>query len=229
MPGANTNWAQLEPSKIMYEINNFQNELNRIHASLPEDIRLSDQSIARYLPSQERAGYVWLHGHLSVCHMDLYRFALPNLLEQTYSEGLQQLPKDFVTKCQKQTVGHALCLARYYEYIQDKIDTSPKDGLVQLVGDCTVGHMATNAIRILLIGLQYNLFEDLEKLTTAPLWRYEPPTEADVRRMIDACLKICEPWCEVLPIVKEAVSTKLPKAILLPTTNYFSTISIKSC
>ena len=206
MPGSGANRAQLEPSRVMSEIIGYQGELNRIHASLPDDVRLGDQSISRYMSSVERAGFVFLHTHLAVSHMDLYRFALPNMQEQTSPEVLRQLPKEFTTKCQKQTVAHALCLARFYEAIQHEIEKRPKDGNCNLAGDCTISHMATQCIRVLLISMQHNLYEDLEQHTTAPLWRYEPVDEARIRSLMDACLRVSEPWSEVLTIAKQAVS-----------------------
>ena len=212
MPGSGANRAQLEPSRVMAEISSYQNELIRIHAALPEEVRLSDQSIARYMPSKERAGFVFLHTHLAICHIDLYRFALPNMHEQTSIEVLKQLPHDFIVKCQKQTVAHALCLARFCQAIQDELEKQPKDGTLKLAGDCTIGHMSTQCLRVLLIALQHKLYENLEGHSTAPLWRYERVDEPKIRTLItEGLFRVTEPWGEVLGIAKQAVRS-IPRA-----------------
>jgi hypothetical protein len=198
-----SNPTKLEPSKLMADINELQNELSRINFSLPDDLRLSDQSIARYMTSPERSGYVFLQTHLLACHIDLYRFALPGLRDPKSIDFLQKLPREFIIKSQKQAVAHAICQARFCDAIQKEVDKQP--GLTHIAGDCTIVHMSTQCLRVLLIAIQYGLYRDLTDHTTAPLWRNEPADEAHIRGLINSLFRISDPWTEILPIAGVAV------------------------
>ncbi|KAI9166673.1 transcriptional regulatory protein [Paramyrothecium foliicola] len=193
-----SNNTKLEPSNVMADINELQNELSRINFSLPEDLRLSDQSIARYMASPERAGYVFLQTHLLACHIDLYRWALPGMRDPKSIDFLQKLPREFIVKSQKQAVAHAICQARFCDVIQKEVEKQPAAS--QIAGDCTIVHMSTQCLRVLLIAIQYGLYRDLTDHTTAPLWRNEPADEAHIRSLVTSLIKISEPWCDILQI-----------------------------
>lgn len=203
MPGPNR--PQLEPSKVMADINGLQNELSRFNASLPDELKLNDQNIARHMATEERVGYIFLHTHLGVAHIDLYRTSLPGLQEQIPIDMLRKLPREFIAKSQKQTVAHALCIARFCDAIQKHAEQLPDRGKLKLTGDPTILNVSTHCLRVLLTALQHNLYQDLADHTTAPLWRSEPADEAHIRRLIDGLLKILEPWCKVLPRAQQAV------------------------
>lgn len=202
---AGPNKAHLEPSKVMADINALQNELTRFHSAVPDDLRLSDHSISRYMTTQERPGYVYFHTHLSACHSDLYRFALPDQPEQASQDVLRKLPREFVLKSQRQAVAHALCLGRFCEAIQKNMDAQPDTGMPKLAGDYTIFHMASRGLQVLLVALDHNLYQDLENDTTAPLWRNGPTDEARVRSLCGSLLKITEPWCQVFHLAQGAV------------------------
>lgn len=189
----------LEPSKVMEDINNFQNELIRFHLSIPDDIRLSDQSIAKYIASPEKVGYVYLHTHLSVGHIDLYRFALPGIIDPKKNDIVQRLPKDFVERSKKQAIAHALCSGRFCIAIQKEAEKHPYTGKGPVAGDCTIPHMATQTLRVLLLAIQHRIYDNLTQDTTAPLWRFEDPDEKYIRRLIeDGLFKVSEPWKHIL-------------------------------
>ena len=196
----------LEPSKIMEDISNWQNELTRFHASIPDDIRLSDASIAKYMASSERVGYVYFHTHLSVSHIDLYRFALPGILDSSRNNILRRLPQAFIDKSRKQAVAHALCTGRFCVAIQDVVDRLPGTGRLRLASDCTISHMVTQSLRVFLIAMQHKIYDNITENTTAPLWRYQEPNEQYIRGLIeDGLLRISEPWCPILMTSEQAV------------------------
>lgn len=203
MPGPSQ--SQLEPSKVMADINTLQNELSRFNASLPEEYKLGDQNIARHVASEERVGYVFLHTHLGAAHIDLYRTSLPGLQEQIPVNVVRKLPREFMVKSQKQTVAHALSLARFCEVIQYHIDQLPEHNQMRTAGDPTIVNISTQCLRVLLTALQNNLYQDLADHTTAPLWRSEAADEAHIRRLVDSLLRVIEPWCKILPKAQQLV------------------------
>jgi hypothetical protein len=201
----------LEPSKIMEDISNWQNELSRFHASIPDDIRLSDQSIKKYMASSERVGFVYFHTHLSVSHIDLYRFALPGILDSSRNNILRKLPLDFIEKSRKQAVAHALVTGRFCVAVQNEIERLPDTGHLKLAGDCTISHMVTQSLRVFLIAMQHNIYDNLTEGTSAPLWRWQEPNEQHIRTLIeDGLFRISKPWCQILMTSEQAVSYPCP-------------------
>lgn len=201
----------------MEEINAFQSELAAFSASLPEDMRLSDQSIAKYMPSAERMGYVYLQVHLRVAHIELYRFALPGVIDPSKNDIVRKLPLDFVEICKKQAVAHALCTGRFFMAIVDEVKKHPSRGKLNLVGDCTTAQMSGHCLRVLFVAIEHGIMEGLDEQTTAPLWRFRHPDEAYIRALIrDGFLHISEPWCEVLTMIKQVVRAPLPSFAFFP-------------
>ncbi|KAM0264750.1 hypothetical protein ACHAQJ_000575 [Trichoderma viride] len=118
-------------------------------------------------------------------------------------EILRKLPSDFIARCQRQAVAHALSLARFLDAIKIETDRMPNPGNPKLVGDYSVAHMATQCIRVLLIALQYNLYEHLSD-TTAPIWRGAETSEAQIKSLIDTIMEITEAWGEIFDMAKQA-------------------------
>ena len=194
----------------MGEINAFQSELAAFSATIPEDMKLSDQSIAKYMPSAERVGYVYLQTRLRVAHIELYRFALPGIIDPMKNDIVRKLPLDFAEACKKQAVAHALCTGRFFMAIVDEVAKHPFRGKLNLVGDCTSAYMSTQCLRVLLIAIEHGIYENLNEQTTAPLWRFQHPDEAYIRNMIrDGFFKVSEPWGEVLTMIKQVVCASL--------------------
>lgn len=196
--------ATLEPSKVMADIAALQSELTRFHVSIHDELRLTDQSMARYAASNQWRGYCFFHTHMAVSHIDLYRFSLPGPRTPASIEILRKLPPDFIARCQKQAVAHAMSLARFLDAIKIETDKMPNPGNPKLVGDYSVAHMATQCIRVLLIALQYNLYENLSD-TTAPTWRGAETSEAQIKSLIDTIMEITEAWAEIFDMAKQAV------------------------
>ncbi|KOS18762.1 putative transcriptional regulatory protein [Escovopsis weberi] len=195
--------SALESSKVMANIGSLQTELTRLHAAVPDDLRLSDLSISRYARSEQWVGFVYFHTHISACYSDLYAFSLPGYRDPSAIEILRKLPREFLARSQKQAVAHALCLARFFDAIRNETARMPRKDPLNLVGDCTITYMATQCIQVLLIAMQYNLYHNLAD-HTAPLWRAEPVDEAKIRDYIRIMMEIAEPWTHLLAANKEA-------------------------
>ncbi|KJK89378.1 hypothetical protein H633G_06747 [Metarhizium anisopliae BRIP 53284] len=196
--------SQLDASKVMADINRLQNELTRFHMSLPPEILLSDQTVAKYMASPERAGYVFLHTHLAVSHIDLYRFSLPGQRDKVSVEILRKLPREFIARSQKQAVAHAMCLGRFCDAIQNEVDQMHDTGKLKLAGDHSTFQMSTQCVRVLLVALQYGLYRDIADVTTAPLWRSVEVDEAHIRFLIDSVQRVTRPWCDILNVAQQA-------------------------
>ncbi|KAH7023724.1 fungal transcriptional regulatory protein [Ilyonectria destructans] len=197
--GRGANRSRLEPSKVMSIINGFQGELSQVNASLPEHLKLNDQNIARAMTSEDSAGYVFIHTCMASVHIDLYSLCLPGLREQLSADLLRKLPREFVTKSQKQAVAHALCLARFCASLQRRLDQQSYTRKLKLVGCSSMVKITTQCLRVLLTALQHNLYQDLANHTTAPLWSNEPADEPHIRGLIDSLLKISKSWCQIIP------------------------------
>ncbi|TWU77358.1 hypothetical protein ED733_005696 [Metarhizium rileyi] len=195
---------QFDASKVMADINRLQNELTRFHMSLPPDYFLSDQSVAKYMSSPERAGYVFLHTHLAVSHIDLYRFSLPGQRDKVSVDILRKLPKEFIARSQKQAVAHAMCLGRFCDAIQNEVDQMPDTGKLELAGDYSTFQMSTQCVRVLLVALQYQLYRDIADVTTAPLWRSVEVDEAHIQFLISSVQRVTRPWCDILNVAQQA-------------------------
>ncbi|KAH8176444.1 fungal specific transcription factor domain-containing protein [Sarocladium implicatum] len=192
------------PSTVMSDINDLQNSLSQLHTALPARLRLSQRSIATHMSLTEKNVFVWFHTHFFTAHIDLYRFALPGFHQKHQREILKRLPKDFIEKSQRQAVAHAIIMARFCEDIMEetrKLPARPTDSWQprRLAGDMTITLMATQSLRVLLVALQYRLYEglDLAEHSTVPLWRLGSATGPQIRQLVDSLIKISEPWAEV--------------------------------
>ena len=195
----------VDASKLMADINALQNELTRFHMCLPPDLLLTDQSVAKFMRRPERVGFVWLHAHLHVSHIDLYRFTLPRQRDKASADILRRLPRDFLAKAQKQAVTHAMAMARFYDAIQIELDKLPKTNKLVLAGDYSAFQMSTHCVRVLLLALQFGLYKDLTDVPTSALWQKIKPDEAYLRYLIDAVQRVNEPWCAMMDVARQAV------------------------
>lgn len=194
-----------DASKVMADINSLQNELTRFHMSLPPELFLSDQSVIKFMSLPERAGYVFLHTHLAASHIDLYGFSLPGQRDKVSAETLRKLPREFLLRSQKQAVAHAMSLGRFCDGIQNEVDQMKDTGKLELAGDYSIFQISSQCIRVLLVALQYKLYEDITEATTAPLWRSVQPDEAHIRFLIDSVQRVTKPWCQLLKVAQQAV------------------------
>lgn len=200
------NVSRPEPSTVMAEIRALQNELGRFHMSLPAEYKLNDQVVEHIIGTEQRNGYIYLHSHIGVSHVDLYRFSLPGV-HGTAPDLLRRLPREFVLKSQKQAVAHAISVATFVDVMRREYEKHPSLLPIRLTGDYSITHMCTQAIRVLVVAMCHNLYHDLAGNTTSPPWRginSRVVTEADIREMIENLFKVMEPWSHISRITKQA-------------------------
>ena len=194
-----------DASMLMSNIESLQAELTQYHKGLPSELLLTDESIAKYMRRPERAGFVWLHSHFYVSHIDLYRFALPRQRDKASTEILRRLPRDFLARAQRQAVAHAMALARFYDAIQTEVDNMPKSNMMMLAGDVSTFQISTPCVRVLLLALQFGLYKDLSDVPISELSLEIKPDETYMRYLIDAVQRVNMPWCDLLSIARQAV------------------------
>ncbi|CAI4218786.1 unnamed protein product [Parascedosporium putredinis] len=190
-----------EPSKVMEDVRKLQLELSRFSSSLPDPMKLTDQNIMQWIPSKERQVFVLIHGLLCTAHIDLYRFSLPGIRERGTPDLLKKLPHDFIVKSQKQAIAHAITLARFWETVHGQMKVLHRDRIV-LVGDYNIAPLIQQCAKVLMTAKQHKLYRDLTSHSTAPLWRNELADGASIRRLIDSCLQVLQPWSKVIPSAK---------------------------
>lgn len=203
----------------MADINGLQNELTRFHSSLPPDVLLCDQSISRYIASPERPGYVFLHCHLAGCHIDLYRYFLPGQTDKIPLEILRKLPREFLARSQKQAVAHSMSFGRFCDAIQNEVTQMADTGKQELAADYSTIQVGTACVRVLLTAIQHQLFRDVSQETTAPLWRLGKTDEQHLRFLINSVQRVTEPWCGLVNMAQQAVSSRrvpMPSLSLTP-------------
>ena len=194
-----------DASNDMEDIIRLQLELSKFSSSLPNDLKLSDRNIARWLRSPEQQAFTLLHSLYCTTHIDLYEFSLSGLHEAASSELLQRLPQEFVLKSQKQAIAYAITLARFWETMYKETSSAGR----VLMGDYNIAESMQQCIKILIIAKQHTLYKDLSSHSTAPLWRNEPVNEESIQRLVNTCVQALEPWSQIIPSVKPQVSGAL--------------------
>lgn len=112
---------QQTPSSVLLKnVNQLQTALVKFQQSLPPSLNVADQAtINSWINSPQCSSFFILHSTYWELHIDLYRFSIPGLREAMAPEVERGLPPDFVVKSQKQAVGYAVCLSRFWQFIQD--------------------------------------------------------------------------------------------------------------
>lgn len=202
---------RLEASQVIKLVNGLQNQLISFSQSLSEDLKLNDANTNRFLKSADGPSFIMLHSLFWILHVDLYRFTIPGIREEANPELSRQLPRDFVLKSQRQAVGYAVSLARFWRTLQGIVAKRPPgDGTERLL---TVDQMfAIHVIqptKILLAARQHHLFDGLED-STAPLVRQEPVDDAALAALVESNMQLIPPFARFFPrileIVRSAVS-----------------------
>lgn len=196
-----------EASQVIKLVSGLQNQLIGFSQSLPEDLKLSDASINHYINSAECASFVMLHTMFWLLHVDLYRFSIPGIREEATPELSRQLPQEFVLKSQKQAVGYAVSLARFWRTLQGHVAKRPPgDGTEKFVSvDQSLAIYVTQSTKILLAARKHQLYSDLED-STAPLVRQEPVDDAALEALIESNIHMYEPFTYFFPRINEIVS-----------------------
>lgn len=198
-----------EASQVIKLVNGLQNQLIGFSQSLPEDLRLSDANIKSYVNSVECSSFVMLHTIFWLLHVDLYRFSIPGIREEATPELSRQLPQEFVLKSQKQAVGYAVSLARFWRTLQDLVAKRPPgDGTERLVSvDLGLAIYVTQSTKILLAARKHQLFNSLED-STAPLVRQEPVDDAALEALIESNMQMYTPFSYFFPRINEIVGPR---------------------
>lgn len=127
---------QQKPSSVLLRnVNQLQTALVKFNQNLPESLKVADQAtINRWFDLPECSSFFILHSTYWELHIDLYRFSVPGLREAMASEVERGLPREFVVQSQKQAVGYAVCLSRFWEYVQEIVAKRPYvDGTERLI------------------------------------------------------------------------------------------------
>ncbi|KAI3397672.1 hypothetical protein diail_10441 [Diaporthe ilicicola] len=195
---------RLEASQVIKLVNGLQNQLISFSQSIHEDLRLTDANIKRFLNSPEGPSFIMLHSLFWLLHVDLYRFTIPGIREEANPELSRQLPRDFVLKSQRQAVGYAVSLARFWRTLQGIVaQRPPGDGTERLL---TVDQMfaiyVIQPTKILLAARQHHLFDDLED-STAPLVRQEPVDDAALAALVESNMQLIPPFARFFPRIME--------------------------
>ncbi|KUI64900.1 putative transcriptional regulatory protein PB1A11.04c [Cytospora mali] len=195
---------RLEASQVIRLVNGLQNQLISFSQSLPEDLKLSDASISSYINSVDGPSFVMLHTLFWLLHVDLYRFSIPGIREEATAELSMQLPQEFVIKSQKQAVGYAVSLARFWRTLQSHVTKrAPGDGTERLITvDQSFAIYITHTTKILLAARQHRLFSNLED-STAPLVRQEPVDDATLQALIESNMQLYSPFSYFFPRINE--------------------------
>lgn len=197
---------RLEASQVIRLVNSLQNQLISFSQSLPEELKLSDASIRNYVNSSESAKFIMLHSLFWVLHVDLYRFSIPGIREEAAPELSRQLPQEFVQKSQKQAVGYAVSLARFWRTLQGHVaKRAPGDGTEKLITvDLGFAIYVIQPTKVLLAARQHQLFADLED-STAPLVRQEPVNDVAIEALIESNMQLFTSFAYFFPRINEMV------------------------
>lgn len=207
---------RLEASQVIRLVNGLQNQLISFSQSLPEELRLTDANIASYIDAVDGPSFIILHSLFWSLHVDLYRFSITGIREEATPELARQLPNEFVLKSQKQAVGYAVSLARFWRTLQAHVAKRPPgDGTEKLITvDQNFAIYVTQTTKILLAARQHQLFFDLED-STAPLVRQEPVDDAALEALIDSNMQMYTPFAYFFPRIIEIVGLNDPTSLLL--------------
>ncbi|KAF3770509.1 hypothetical protein M406DRAFT_66909 [Cryphonectria parasitica EP155] len=182
--------AQLEPSQFLNQVSKLQQMLLTFSQSLPEYLKVSDiGTVQRWFNSPQRGSFVMLYTTFWELYIDLYRFSVPGLREQASAEIAKQLPSDFVVSSQKQAVGYAICLSRFWRCGQAVADQKPwVDGRERLL---TVDQTL------------HRLYDNLVEGSSAPLIRQEVVNDDTLAALIQSNMKLFDAFAVFFPATIE--------------------------
>ena len=190
----------LNPAEVIEEVNKYQNELNRFKASLPSELRLTEANITNWMMRKDRLGFVTIHTWFCQLHIDLYRFTIPGIREQGSIDLLRKLPSDFIAKCRRQAVAHAICFATLCDRIQNEVERHPRrPGRSNLAADHLICITVSQAAKMLLAAMQHELYRDVTKHATVALVAEDPPNHDAMRKLVGALLRVLKPQVHLLP------------------------------
>ncbi|KAH8782789.1 hypothetical protein F5883DRAFT_403687 [Diaporthe sp. PMI_573] len=206
-PTSHPRRPRLEASQVIKLVNNLQNQLTSFKATISEELTLTDANITHFLSSSEGPSFIMLHSLFWILHVDLYRFTIPGIREEANPELTEKLPRDFVHKSQRQAVGYAVSLARFWRKLRGIVASRPPgNGTEKLL---TVDQMfaiyVIQPTKILLAARQHRLFDNLED-STAPLVRQEPVDDAALAALVESNMQLIPPFARFFPRIMDIVS-----------------------
>lgn len=190
---------RLEPSQVMKMVNGLQMQLNSFNEAIPEQFKFSEANVHRNFKTTESAGYIMLHTLYWQLHIDLYRFSVPGIREEANHELTRQLPKDFLLKSQKQAVGYAVSLARFWHMLQDFVADKAPGTERLLTADHTMAVCVNFCTKLLLAARQHQLYHDLQENSSAPLLMCAPVTDEVLGLLIESNMNMLRPYVSLMP------------------------------
>lgn len=192
----------------MSTITNFQTTLNRFNESLPDRLKLSEVNVEAHLNSRERPSYIMLHTWVCLTHIDLYRFSMPSLKDQTIPESPYSIPYEFLRRCQNQVVAYACSLAQFWIYslemIQSHKATVVSKGLVTI--DWMIGACVVDVTTILLTARKHPvLYRNLRDGSSAQLCRSREVDDSFLATMISGMINVLDVAKPYLPRIESYV------------------------
>lgn len=190
----------------MESVTSLQAQLTNFNENLPVQFKFSESNIHNTFGTAEGPAYTMLFTWYFQLHIDLYRFSVPGLREEANSELSRQLPKEFLLKSQKQAVGYAVTLARFWEKLQRLVSHRPP-GIDRLVtADHNLAICIIQSSKVLLAARQHHLYTDVQEHSTAPLCRSKPVDDAALSLLIQSNLDMLGPISAYLPRILTLVN-----------------------
>ncbi|KKA26766.1 hypothetical protein TD95_001701 [Thielaviopsis punctulata] len=191
-----------EASRVMEEVTRLQNEVSSFTASLPEDLKLNEQNLARWAGSPEEQIFVFVHSWICILHVELYQFAVPGLRESGSAELMRKLPNTFLIKAQKQAVAFSVAAARFWKMFQEQAMVNRHPLAPLYLGDNYLMPCIQECAKVLIAAFHHKLFNDLAEHSSAPLNRNETVTPDTIRELITSTVTFIQPLANIIPSMK---------------------------
>ncbi|KAJ4418872.1 hypothetical protein N0V82_005319 [Gnomoniopsis sp. IMI 355080] len=206
---------RVELSQVLESVNQLQCQLFQFHQSLPDYLKVSDSSIAKWAWSPDCASFVMIYTMFCELHIDLYRFSIPGLREEADPEIARQLPQDFVEKSRNQAVGYAVSLSRFWQSMQVHVSKRPADdGTEKLLSyDTTLILSIVQSTKVLLAARKHLLFSHLGEGSSAPLVRESPVTDDCLATLIQSNMGLFDAYSHFIPRTIDIYTRDLRAAV----------------
>lgn len=166
----------MRPEQFMEHVNQYQTALYRFTDTLPENLKLSVDTVDAHILRPDRPSFSMLHTWYCQTHIELYSFSLHALGQSTAQDPLPwefflRSQQEFLRRSQQQAVAYAICLAQTWEYTIRSVKKHPsaslRHGLVTV--DWMIGACAVDVVEVLLAARKYKLYRNLRGNTSAPM------------------------------------------------------------
>lgn len=178
------------PGELIELIDGLQRLLWKFSQGLPPHLRLSRQNLEMFITRPERSAFIMLHTWLYQVHVSLYSFALPDVQERATPDVLCELPPEYVDKCQKQAVAHAISLVQFWNIAQDLIRQSNTSKM--LTADWIVGVCASHCCNVLHTARRHSLYPNLQEHLSAYMWTRKQVSDASLYSLVRSVVGLLE-------------------------------------